>query len=132
MENTKQLWLKIINDARFYDGTPEMLTRLTDHYEKWYDLKEKEQVKEIPDYIPVRIERCLHESGWKPYHITAYPYQVRGADKSFSTLSDLKEYYQIKKVSKIQNNTRGWAINSRGNKIVWTEYNAEISKIYIK
>jgi hypothetical protein len=38
---------------------------------------------------------------------------------------ELKEFYKIKKLVK---NGKGWAINSRGNKIEWIEYIAEKEK----
>ena len=34
-------WASIINDARFYDGTPQMLTQLTDHFKKVYGMRDK-------------------------------------------------------------------------------------------
>jgi hypothetical protein len=30
----KELWAKVINDARWYDGTPQMLKQLTEHFNK--------------------------------------------------------------------------------------------------
>ena len=30
----KELWAKVINDARWYDGTPKMLQQLTEHFNK--------------------------------------------------------------------------------------------------
>lgn len=30
----KELWAKVINDARWYDGTPQMLQQLTEHFNK--------------------------------------------------------------------------------------------------
>ncbi|MBT0607626.1 hypothetical protein [Aequorivita echinoideorum] len=30
----KELWAKVINDARWYDGTPQMLEQLTEHFNK--------------------------------------------------------------------------------------------------
>ncbi len=30
----KELWAKVINDARWYDGTPEMLEQLTEHFNR--------------------------------------------------------------------------------------------------
>lgn len=133
MKTKNEMWAQIINDARWYDGTPNGLVLLTEHFEKLYDLNEKPQHKKIPDFIPVRIERYLHESGWKPYSLSVYPYtlQKKHDDRKFNTLKGLKEYFGIKKVSKIMNNDRGWAINTRGKKIEWDEYNAEISKDFI-
>lgn len=128
MENTKQLWSKIINDARLYDGSPEMLGRLIEHYQKWYDIKEKEQVKEVPDCIPVRIERCLHSHGYKPYSVSGYPHKIIGHNKNFHTLKELKEYFGITSVVK---DDKGWALTPKGKKVEWDNYTAVISKRFI-
>jgi hypothetical protein len=131
IKTQKELWASIINDARFYDGTPEMLNQISLHFEKFYSVTEIEQPKPIPDFIPVKIERCLHESGWKPYSVTAYPHRIKGGSMNFNTLKEVKEFFGIKTLSKIKNNNRGWAINSRGRKVEWDEYDAQISKEFI-
>ena len=40
----KELWAKVINDARWYDGSPASLEQITRHFEKQgYVLAQKEQ-----------------------------------------------------------------------------------------
>ena len=70
----------------------------------------------------VYIRRVLYESGYIPYFCEGEA--VIGVTRYFSTLADLKKYYKIKKVKK---NGKGWAVNSRGTKVEWVEYIAEIN-----
>lgn len=41
MKNEKEMWAQIINDARFYDGTPQMLTQITEHFKTHYTVAQK-------------------------------------------------------------------------------------------
>jgi len=75
-------------------------------------------------FIVGKVERCLHQGGYKPYSLSTYPHKVKGTDNSFSTLKDLKDYFGITTIVK---KGKGWAINSSGKKIEWDEYEAEIS-----
>ena len=69
----------------------------------------------------VYIRRVLYRSGYLPFYCEGLGIIKR----HFSTLTELKEFYKIKKVKK---NGKGWAINSRGTKIEWVEYIAEIKE----
>jgi hypothetical protein len=72
----------------------------------------------------VYIRRVLFESGYMPYFCEGEDKKIIGVKRYFSILADLKKYYKIKKLVK---NGKGWAINSRGTKIEWIEYIAEIN-----
>jgi hypothetical protein len=61
------------------------------------------------------IKGTLSESGVK-YYIDKY---------YFNTLKELKEFYNIKKLVK---NGKNFAFNSRGTKVEWIEYIAEIKE----
>ena len=41
MKKEKGMWASIINDARFYNGTPQMLTEITEHFMKHYMVAQK-------------------------------------------------------------------------------------------
>lgn len=51
----KQIWAEIINDARLYDGTPQMLTELTERFAKRYKVASKNFVK--PDVLGSKPKR---------------------------------------------------------------------------
>lgn len=55
MENEKEYWAKIINDARLYNGTPHMLTELTEHFMKHYKvaLRQPPVIKSVCDHSEV-------------------------------------------------------------------------------
>lgn len=79
-------------------------------------------------FIKAKVERCLHQGGYKPYSLLTHPHKVSGAERSFSTLKELKDFFGI---TKIEKKGKGWAINSRGNKIEWDEYEVEIPIEYV-
>jgi hypothetical protein len=83
---------------------------------------------EIPDFIPVKIERSLHSYGWKPYFVRAYPHHVDG--RNFNTLKEVKAFFGMNNIVKIKGE-KAWAINGRGRKIEWCEYTSEVSRHFI-
>jgi len=65
-----------------------------------------------------KIGRVLHSSGWCPFTVNEIDGEFHNGGK-FDTLRALKQAYGIKK-TKIAG--QGWAINSRGTKKTWNEY----------
>lgn len=64
MKNEKGMWASIINDARFYDGTPQMLTQLTEHFMNYYvvtqKLKHPDIIKSVCDHVsPINGMVCI-------------------------------------------------------------------------
>ena len=79
----------------------------------------------VPKTITIEISRCLHQSGYKPYSASSRLASIKGENKNFNTLADLKDYYKIKKMTKMKE--KGWAISGTGRKHEWLQYTAEIS-----
>lgn len=74
---TKEMWATIINDARWYDGTPQMLTQLSEHFEKQgYIISKQDQGSEQNELWEALqdIEKCCdnqnptHEQIWRIAH----------------------------------------------------------------
>lgn len=53
----------------------------------------------------------------------------KGRMREFTTVSDLKKFYGIKKANKTDE--KGWAINPKGNRIEWDVYEAEIPMSFL-
>lgn len=83
------------------------------------------------DMVKVEISRVLCSSGYMPYVIRAIPFAViKGGGQQYSTITELKKFYKIKKVNKTDR--RGWAISSRsGKRHDWVIYEAYITKNYL-
>lgn len=81
--------------------------------------------------VKVKIGRCLKQYGSKPYYVIPMDYsvKVKRMCENFYTLNDLKKYYGITKVTKLD--SIGKAVNGKGKVITWTEYSAEIDDKYI-
>lgn len=80
-------------------------------------------------YIKVEISRVLCSYGYKPFTLTCYCHKVKRAWDKFSTLSELKNYYQIDKL--IKTGKTEWAISSRGKRHEWPVYEAYVLKDYV-
>jgi len=65
-----------------------------------------------------KIGRVLYPSGWCPFMVDAIDGKFHDGRK-FDTLRALKQAYRIKKTKIVG---QGWAINSRGTKKTWNEY----------
>lgn len=60
MQNQNEIWAKIINDARWYDGTPQGLKKLTEHFKGKYDVVNKNSVIDgISDSCPPSVNESL-------------------------------------------------------------------------
>lgn len=118
-------------DGDYYDlETIEETEKLI--IEKYLSIHKSElQINKImeTEKIKVRIRRCLNRSGSKPYYLTGNSDRIIREYDTFSTLKDLKEYYEIDKITE---NGTGWALRPNGKKIEWKEYDAEISSKFIK
>jgi hypothetical protein len=81
--------------------------------------------------IEIEISRCLYESGWKPFSANPVDRRLRikRQGEKFSTLTELKSYYQIERL--IKTGEKGWAISPGGKRHEWDIYRANISTDYI-
>ena len=97
-----------------------------------YESQQRE-IKELlsKDKIIINISGCLGANG-KIYRI-AYPkdsrLKIKRQWEKFFTISDLKNYYGIKKSTKT--NYKEWAISQRGKRYEWDILEAEISIEYV-
>lgn len=53
MKNKKEIWAQIINDARFYDGTPQMLVQITEHFATHYTIAQKLKQPDVSGELPL-------------------------------------------------------------------------------
>lgn len=88
--------------------------------------KENEMETEL---VEVKISKVLCASGWTPYILTCRTHKIKNAYEKFSTLSKLKNYYEIKKVTRTSE--KEWAISSRGKRYEWLVYKAYISPKFV-
>ena len=65
----KKLWVEIINDARLYDGTPQMLTELTEHFAKRYNVANKNFVKPDVSGLKSVCGNCKSKKSNKNYKL---------------------------------------------------------------
>jgi hypothetical protein len=69
------------------------------------------------------IKRYLCDSGNKPYYLEC------NMEKTFSTLKELRDFYAISKIIPV---SYGWAINSKGKKIEWKNYECDVDDMFIR
>lgn len=95
--------------------------------------KQQLEMKELlsKETLTIRIGGCLHERG----RISLIPYpkdgrlKIRKQGERFFTITDLKNYYGIKKTTKT--GEKEWAISPRGKRYEWDVLEAEISMEYV-
>jgi hypothetical protein len=81
--------------------------------------------------LTIQIRGCLYPSGYRPYipEPKDKRLKIRKQYERFSTISNLKNYYGIKKVKKT--GVKEWAINPKGKRHEWEILEAEISMEYV-
>ena len=77
----------------------------------------------ISGFLSIRNNIIYYAVGKKPV------LNFKGRQREFKTVSDLKKFYDIKKVNKT--NEKQWAINNKGNRIEWDVYEAEIPMSFL-
>jgi hypothetical protein len=95
--------------------------------------KQQLEMKELlsKETLLISIGGCLHENG----RISLIPYpkdrrlKIRKQGERFYTITDLKNYYGIKKTNKT--GEKEWAISPRGKRYEWDVLEAEISMEYV-
>lgn len=70
MRSEKEIWAKIINDARWYDGTPERLSRMIDHFKKnGFIIKESQQCSDNDlNALLIDIRKILEKNRREHYY----------------------------------------------------------------
>ena len=90
--------------------------------------REQEEIKLLlqKETITIKIERCLYPSGNLPYIPYAKDMRLnfKNRGKEFYTITDLKKFYNIKKVTTLDE--VGWAISPKGKRVEWKKMEAEI------
>lgn len=79
--------------------------------------------------IEVEISKVLCYSGWKPFVLTCRTHKLQRAYEKWNTLSELKHYYEIKKV--IKTKKKEFAISPRGTKYEWFIYKAYVDPKFV-
>lgn len=75
--------------------------------------------------ITIKISRVLCENGWRPYTVECDTHKIkRQYPYKFGKLSDLRDYYGIKKIIKTQE--RDFAIGNNGKRFEWSVQKAQI------
>jgi hypothetical protein len=95
--------------------------------------KQQFEMKDLlsKETLLISIGGCLHENG----RISLIPYpkdhrlKIRKQGERFYTITDLKNYYGIKKTTKT--GEKEWAISPRGKRHEWDVLEAEISMDYV-
>ena len=95
--------------------------------------KQQSEMKELlsKETLLISIGGCLHENG----RISLIPYpkdrrlKIRKQGERFFTITDLKNYYGIKKT--VKTGEKEWARSPRGKRHEWYVLEAEISMDYV-
>jgi len=95
--------------------------------------KQQSEIKELlsKETILIKIGGCLYENGRIRYIPKAKDRRLRikKQGERFYTITDLKNYYGIKKTTKT--GEKEWAISPRGKRYEWDVLEAEISMDYV-
>ena len=92
-------------------------------------MDKRKKIEERVSGIKVEISRVLCDYGYKPFILNCYSHKIKRAWDKFSTLGELKSYYQIEKL--VKTGKTGWAISSRGIRHEWAIYEAYVSEEYV-
>ena len=58
MKTENEIWAQVINDARWYDGTPQTLTKMIDHFKEYYKVECKVKKLSKADVIKSVCDVC--------------------------------------------------------------------------
>lgn len=85
----------------------------------------------LKDTISIKISGFLSNRNNIRYYAGAKNpiLNFKGRHRDFTSMSDLKKFYGIKKVNKT--GEKEWAINNKGNRIEWDVYEAEIPMSFL-
>lgn len=81
----KELWAKVINDARWYDGTPQMLQQLTEHFNKQ----------------GITVKNCSIPD------VVGQSEQLKAEDKDLSFADYLEKWYELPRYEKVYDRKDG-------------------------
>ncbi len=65
MKKEKEIWASIINDAREYNGTPQELNQLTEHFMNQYEVTKK--IVTGKDILKKRLKRKTLKKDKNPF-----------------------------------------------------------------